>query len=87
MMTTPSPIPTMASQPTEAARNRPRPGPQENPSPAGAEPTPADQVPAYSASERPVTRGERVAFQLWVVCTLLTLVGTLTFYLIDKIWR
>jgi hypothetical protein len=86
MMTTPSPITPMAGQPTDAARNRARPGPAESPSPTVAEPTPADQVPAYSASERPVTRGERIAFQLWIVCTLLTLVGTLLFYLIDKIW-
>jgi hypothetical protein len=86
MMTTPSPITTVAGQSAEAARNRPRPSPQESPSPTATEPPPADQVPAYSASERPVTRGERIAFQLWIVCTLLTLVGTLLFYLIDKIW-
>jgi hypothetical protein len=45
---------------------------------------PPDQVPAYTASGRPVTRGERVAFQIWVVCVLFTLVVTLVLFLIDK---
>ncbi len=43
-----------------------------------------DLLPKYTASERPVTRGTRIAFQLWVICLLFTLVVTLTLYLIDK---
>lgn len=45
---------------------------------------PSDLVPAHTASGRPVTRGERIAFQVWVVCVLLTLVITLGLFLIDK---
>jgi hypothetical protein len=84
-MTTPSPITAVGGQPAEPARNRPRPA--ESPAPPVAEPQqpPADQVPEHSASGRPVTRGERIAFQLWIVCVLLTLVVTLIFFLIDKI--
>jgi len=33
-----------------------------------------------------VTRGYRIAFQVWMLCVLLTLVVTLAFYLFDKIY-
>lgn len=54
-----------------------------NPQPA---PVPADDevFPRHSASEAPVRRLDRIAFQVWVVCVLLTLTTTLVFYLIDK---
>ena len=42
--------------------------------------------PRYTASGRPVTRGERRAFQIWVIFFLLTLVATLIMYLFDKIY-
>jgi hypothetical protein len=34
-------------------------------------------VPEYSASERPVTKGDRIAFQVWVIFFLLTIAFTL----------
>jgi hypothetical protein len=46
----------------------------------------ADQLPRHSASEAPVTRGYRIAFQIWMLCVLLTLVVTLALYLFDKIY-
>jgi len=52
-------------------------------------PTPApqdDSIPKYSASGQPVTRGYRIAFQIWVLCVLLTLVVTLALYLFDKLY-
>lgn len=49
-------------------------------------PAPADQVPRYPASDQPVTRGYRIAFQLWVLAVLLTLVVTLALYLFDRIY-
>jgi hypothetical protein len=50
-------------------------------------PTPAsDEIPRHSASGAPVTRAYRIAFQIWVVSVLLTLVVTLLLYLIDKIY-
>jgi hypothetical protein len=54
-----------------------------NPQPA---PTPVDDepLPRHSASETPVRRLDRIAFQVWVVCVLLTLTFALLFYLIDK---
>lgn len=56
---------------------------------ANVNPTPVAPVeaslPAYSASGVPVTRPYRVAFQIWVICFLLTIVVTLVFYLIDKL--
>jgi len=56
-----------------------------NPSPA---PTPADHetFPRHSASEAPVRRADRIAFQVWVACVLLTVALTLVFYLIDKLY-
>ena len=44
-----------------------------------------DPLPRYSASEAPVTRMTRIAFQVWVICFLIMLVFTLMIYLIDKI--
>jgi len=59
--------------------------PANTPTPAPS-PAPAnEQVPAYSASERPVTRGHRIAFQIWVLAALLTVVIALVLYLFDKI--
>ncbi|HVK12567.1 MAG TPA: hypothetical protein VM597_27710 [Gemmataceae bacterium] len=81
-MTTQIPT-TVTGQSADPNRNRPRPAPAE----AAADPTaeqPADTVPAYTASGRPVTRAERFVFQLWIVCALLTLVVTLLFFLVDK---
>ena len=56
-----------------------------NPQPT---PAPADDevFPRHSASEAPVRRLDRIAFQVWVLCVLLTLAITLVFYLIDKIF-
>lgn len=42
-------------------------------------------MPQYSASEKPVTGGERFALRVWMLCVFVTLTGTLIFYLIDKI--
>ena len=53
--------------------------PQPAPMPMDDEP-----LPRHSASEAPVRRLGRIAFQLWVVCVLLTLTVTLVFYLIDR---
>ena len=54
-----------------------------NPQPV---PAPAEEVfPRHSASEGPVRRMDRIAFQVWVVGVLLTLVITLVLYLYDKI--
>jgi hypothetical protein len=51
-------------------------------------PAPQDDViPKYSASGQPVTRGYRIAFQVWVLCVLLTLVVTLALYLFDKLYE
>ena len=58
--------------------------PQHTPAPAPV-PPPADAEERHSASEAPVRRADRVAFQIWVVCVLLTLVITLLLYLIDKL--
>jgi hypothetical protein len=52
----------------------------------GPTPVAADQLPRHSASDGPVTRGYRIAYKVWLLCVLLTLVTTLVFYLIDKIW-
>ena len=48
--------------------------------------TPVDQLPRYTASEQPVTRGYRIAFQFWVLSVLLTLVVSLSLYLFDKLY-
>jgi hypothetical protein len=51
------------------------------------EPAPkADQIPRYTASGAPVTRADRIAFQVWLVCVLLTVVITLLLFLFDKIY-
>jgi hypothetical protein len=48
--------------------------------------TPDDEIfPRYSASEAPVRRADRIAWQIWVACVLLTIALTLVFYLIDKL--
>jgi hypothetical protein len=46
----------------------------------------ADELPRHTASEAPVTRAYRIAFQVWVLSVLLTLVVTLALYLFDKIY-
>jgi hypothetical protein len=80
--TTPAPASTLA-----ATNNRPAP-PAKTPQP---EPQPIasladdDTFPKYPASERPVRRWDRIAWQLWVICVLLTVAITLIFFLIDKI--
>ena len=43
-----------------------------------------DLLPRYNASDFPVTRFTRWAFQVWVICFLFTLIFTLGIYLIDK---
>jgi hypothetical protein len=52
------------------------------------QPTPTDDetFPRHSASEAPIRRLDRIAFQIWVICVLLTLATTLVFYLIDKLF-
>lgn len=50
-------------------------------------PPPADPLPRHPASDGPVTRGYRIAFQVWALCVLLTIVVTLALYLFDKIYR
>lgn len=50
---------------------------------ANAEPA-APTLPRYSASERPNTRGERIAFQIWIIMFLLVIVFTLINYLIGR---
>ena len=57
---------------TNNSSNTPAPAPQ------------GDQVPRYSASEQPVTRAYRIAFRVWLVCVLLTVVIALVLFLIDK---
>jgi hypothetical protein len=48
-------------------------------------PPPVDELPRHAASDGPVTRAYRIAFQIWMLCLLLTLVATITLYLFDKI--
>jgi hypothetical protein len=52
------------------------------PSPEAAYPP----VPQYSASGRPNTRSERIAFQVWVIMFLLVIVFTLINYLVAWIF-
>lgn len=40
----------------------------------------------YSASERPNTRGERIAFQLWIIMFLLMIMFTLINYLVTRLF-
>ena len=65
----------------------PHPGSASTVTPA-APPAPADAevFPQYTASEAPVRRADRIAFQVWVVCVLLTVAITLVFYLVDKLY-
>ncbi|MBO0698556.1 MAG: hypothetical protein J2P46_09185 [Zavarzinella sp.] len=49
-------------------------------------PASADELPRHSASDGPVTRAYRIAFQIWMFCLLLTLVATMVLYLFDKIY-
>ena len=63
--------------------------PANTPTPANtpATPTPeGEQIPAYSASGRPVTRADRIAFQIWLLIVLLTVVIALVLFLFDKIY-
>ena len=41
-------------------------------------------LPRYSASGRPDNRGDRIAFQIWVIMFLLVIVFTLLNYLIGR---
>ncbi len=54
--------------------------------PTQPNPAPSDELPRYTASGAPVTRAYRIAFQVWVLSVLLTLVVTLALYLFDKIY-
>ena len=47
---------------------------------------PVETFPRHSASEAPIRRWDRIAFQVWVVAVLLSLVVTLSLYLYDKIF-
>jgi hypothetical protein len=49
-----------------------------------ANPEPESSLPRYSASGRPSTRGDRIAFQIWVIMFLLVIVFTLINYLIGR---
>jgi hypothetical protein len=62
------------------ASNHPQPQPAATPIPGDVE-----VFPRHSASEAPVRRLDRIAFQVWVICVLLGLAITLVFYLIDKL--
>jgi hypothetical protein len=57
-----------------------------NTNPQTPPPADADQLPRHPASEWPVTRGYRIAFHVWMLCMLLTLVVTLALYLFDKFY-
>ena len=48
-------------------------------------PDTTEQIPRYSASEQPVTRGYRIAFQVWRLAVLLTVVIALILFLVDKL--
>ncbi len=54
--------------------------PQE-PAPAVDE-SPYGPLPAYSASGRPATRADRIAFQVWIIMFLFIIVFTLVNYLL-----
>lgn len=43
-------------------------------------------LPQFSASERPNTRTDRIAFQVWIIMFLLVIVFTLINYLIGWIF-
>ena len=43
-------------------------------------------VPQFSASGRPSTRADRIAFQVWVIMFLLVIVFTLIMYLVGWIF-
>jgi hypothetical protein len=60
------------------AANHPAP----NPTPESAYPP----VPQFTASGRPNTRAERIAFQVWVVMFLLIIVFALINYLVGWIF-
>jgi hypothetical protein len=48
--------------------------------------TESPNVPAYSASGKPVTKGDRLAFKIWTIFVLITLLGTLTMFVFDKLY-
>jgi hypothetical protein len=56
----------------------PHPAPNPNAEPAH------ESLPRYTASGRPNTRGERIAFQIWIIMFLLVIVFTLVNYLIGR---
>ena len=50
-------------------------------------PAPAPEpLPRHPASDAPVTRAYRIAWQVWVACVLLTVGVTVVLFLIDKIY-
>ena len=57
-----------------------------NPPVQPIEPETSAPIPRYPASGQPVTRAYRIAFQVWVMCVLLTVVITLSLYMFDKIY-
>jgi hypothetical protein len=48
--------------------------------------SPYPPVPQFSASGRPSTRADRIAFQVWVIMFLLVIVFTLIMYLVGWIF-
>jgi hypothetical protein len=48
--------------------------------------TEIETTPVYSASGKPVTRGTRVAFGIWMTFFLLTIALTIMMYLFDKFY-
>ena len=46
----------------------------------------AEPLPRHPASEQPVTRGYRVAFQVWQLCVVFTVVITILLFLFDKVY-
>ena len=57
-----------------------------NPPVQPVEPEKTAPIPRYPANGQPVTRAYRIAFQVWVMCVLLTIVITLSLYLFDKVY-
>ena len=53
---------------------------------ASAPPTDDETLPRHSASEAPVRRLDRIAFQVWVASVLLVVAVTLVFYLVDRLY-
>lgn len=54
--------------------------------PAPTPENPYPPLPQYTASGRPNTRADRIAFQIWIIMFLLVIVFTLINYLIGWIF-